>query len=184
MKTKISLISGSSRQGNESIKVARYLNDLLTATSQVEIQFIDVGSLQLPGMEQRLGQWENPPQNLVEANEHIQESDCILIVAPEYKNSLPGTLKNFFDYLPGGVFRYKAIGIATVSSGAFGGINCLAQLRLICLAMGGMPIPDRLMVGQVKELFPDPSEEFRNRAERFLKEFLRYGNHLSSIPQE
>ena len=64
-----------------------------------------------------------------------------MIIAPEYKNGYPGSLKNALDYLRPEVFRRKPIGIVTVSAGGFGGINCLAQLRLVCLAMGEVPIP-------------------------------------------
>ena len=50
----------------------------------------------------------------------------------------------------------KPIGIVTVSSGGFGGLNCLAQLRLICLAMGGVPIPGRdFPVSRVEEVLDE-----------------------------
>jgi NAD(P)H-dependent FMN reductase len=47
-------------------------------------------------------------------------------VAPDYKNGYTGSLKNAFDYLAAGILRCKLIGIVTVSSGGFGGLDCSA----------------------------------------------------------
>ena len=64
------------------------------------------------------------------------------LVTPEYNNGYPGVLKNALDYfLP--EYRRKPVGIVTVSSGGFGGINALAQLRLVLFLMGAYPIPIR-----------------------------------------
>ena len=89
-----------------------------------------------------------------------------MIVAPEYKNGYPGSLKNAFDYLPAGILRRTPVGIVTVSSGGFGGLNCLAQLRLVCLAMGGVPIPVALPVSRVDEAFDEPVRLARSEAGR------------------
>jgi NAD(P)H-dependent FMN reductase len=76
-----------------------------------------------------------------------------MIVTPEYKNGYPGSLKNALDYLVAGILRRKPVAICTVSSGGFGGINCLAQLRLVILAMGGLPIPESLPISDVRSVF-------------------------------
>jgi len=113
----------------------------------------------------------------------LKLADGLLIVAPEYKNGYPGSLKNAIDYLEAGILRRKPIGIATVSSGGFGGINCLAQLRLICLAMGGIPIPVALPVSRVEEAF-DQERGLRDpklgaRTGLFLEELVWYTHALA-----
>src|SRR5262249_15685271 len=101
----------------------------------------------------------------------------------EYKNGYPGALKNAFDFLNPGVFRRKPIGIITVSSGGFGGLNCLAQLRLICLAMGGGPIPAALPGSRVDEGFDEQGalrdEKLAARVGPFLDELLWYTKALA-----
>jgi NAD(P)H-dependent FMN reductase len=82
----------------------------------------------------------------------LAEADGLLIVAPEYKGGVPGALKNVFDYFPPGLLRHKPVGICTVSAGGYGGISCLAQLRLLTLAVGGVPIPEFIAVSKVNEV--------------------------------
>ncbi len=43
-----------------------------------------------------------------------------------------------------------------VSSGGFGGLNCLAQLQLVCRARGRVPIPVTLPVLRTDEAFDEP----------------------------
>jgi NAD(P)H-dependent FMN reductase len=83
-------------------------------------------------------------------------------------------LKNALDYLLP-EFKRKPVGIVTVSAGGFGGISCLAQLRLVLLAMGAAPIPASLPVSRVGQSFSDdgPTDEgFAQRAARFADELL------------
>ena len=178
MKLQITLILGTTRINNESQKVARFLLDLLANDQDVQVHFLDLGQVDVPIMEERLHLLEDKPADLVHWNQQIQDSHGILIVAPEYKGGYPGSLKNFFDYLPRGPFRYKPVGLATVSSGVIGGVSCLSQLRLATIALAGLPIPEYLRVPNVKETFPhlgaDPGEAFRERTNGFLSEFLKY----------
>src|SRR5436190_3859273 len=94
-----------------------------------------------------------PPQGARAFSDRLARADGLVIVTPEYKGAYPGSLKNALDYLERQVFHRKPIGIVTVSSGRFGGISCLAQLRLVCLAMGGVPVPASLLVTNVNEAF-------------------------------
>jgi NAD(P)H-dependent FMN reductase len=126
-----------------------------------------------------------PPPALAGFASALAGADAILIVAPEYKNGYPGVLKNALDHLPPNIFRRKPIGICTVSSGGFGGINCLAQLRLVCLAMGGVPIPVHLPISHVKESFGDDgallNPKIDVRAAEFLSELLWYAEALAHV---
>ena len=152
---KIPVLLGTSRQRNESQKVARYIHEMLNEQGGIESEFLDLGSTSINIMTHRLQDLHEPGIELLDWHDKIKECDALIIVTPEYKSGYPGSLKNFLDYLPAGILRYKAIGIVTVSSGESGGASCLAQLRLVCIAMGGMVIPDRLQISRVKEKFTD-----------------------------
>ncbi|MCB9232384.1 MAG: NAD(P)H-dependent oxidoreductase [Bacteroidia bacterium] len=184
MKNRITLILGTTRQHNESQKVARYLLEKIEAAQLFEVDYLDLAQIDLPLLDERLTHHPQPPRDLVIWNEKIGQARGILIVAPEYKGSYPGSLKNFFDFLPQGAFRYKPVGVSTVSSGAYGGVNCLAQLRLLALSMGGLPIPDDLRVPQVTVQFGEqdqPGENFATKADKFLHEFAGYVKALSRL---
>jgi NAD(P)H-dependent FMN reductase len=151
----IPVLLGTSRVGRRSAHVARLLLGEVESRGGIDTELIDLADLDLPVMRYRLGDTDSPPSGLIELSTKLTRADSLLIIAPEYKNGYPGSLKNALDYLRPGIFRRKPIGIVTVSSGGFGGLNCLAQLRLVCLAMGGVPIPAAFPVSRVDEGFDE-----------------------------
>jgi chromate reductase len=40
----------------------------------------------------------NPPAQVIELKRQVREADAILIVTPEYNDSIPGVLKNAIDW--------------------------------------------------------------------------------------
>ncbi len=178
MNYKIPVLLGTTRKGNQSQKVARTLQQYVAKLPNVDTQLLDLSETNFPIMEERIGVWENPPPILLEWVEILKTSNALLIVAPEYKNGYPGALKNLMDFMPPGILKYKPVGICTVSSGQFGGTNCLALLRLLCLSLGGMPMPDRLQVAYVEQLFDEEEhlkdEKLIRKSKEFVKELLKY----------
>jgi len=188
MNINLPLLVGCSREGRRSIHVARYLHERLARAEGIASPWLDLGDYDFPIMEERMQEMEQIPDDLLTFSKTLADADAILIVTPEYKNGYPGVLKNALDYLPAGIFRRKPIGIATVSSGGFGGINCLAQLRLVCLAMGGLPIPPHLAISNVREWFSDEgallNPKLDARADEFLEELLWYAEALAGVGAE
>jgi NAD(P)H-dependent FMN reductase len=179
----IPVLLGTVRVGRRSLHVARLLLGELEGRGGIDTKLIDLADLDLPVMRRRLGETDIPPSGLVGLSHDLSRADGLLIIAPEYKNGYPGSLKNALDYLRPGIFRRKPIGIATVSSGGFGGLNCLAQLRLVCLAMGGVPIPAALPVSLVDETFDEQGglrdPRLAARVGPFLDELVWYTQALA-----
>jgi NAD(P)H-dependent FMN reductase len=150
---------------------------------RLNTELLDLGDYNFPIMDQRLSEMDVAPPALQSFSDKLERADGLLIVSPEYKGGIPGVLKNALDYLKPGIFRRKPVGICTVSSGGFGGVNCLMQLRLTILALGGLPIPEALPVSRIQELFDvkgqlmDESWSFRLR--QFIDELLFYANALA-----
>jgi NAD(P)H-dependent FMN reductase len=128
-----------------------------------------------PVMEERLRFRDDPPPLLKEFAQEIDQGDGVIIVTPEYNHGYPGALKNAIDYLLP-EFEKKPIGIVTVSAGGFGGVHCLAQLRLVLLGMGACPIPESLTISRVQETFDEQglpkSSSLEKRAKDFLDEMM------------
>jgi NAD(P)H-dependent FMN reductase len=154
----IPVFLGTTRAGCQSALVARLLLGQLESRGGIDAELIDLADLDLSVMRYRLSEIDKPPSGLIGLSMKLTRADGLLIVAPEYKNGYPGSLKNALDYLEPGIFRRKPIGIVTVSAGGFGGLNCLDQLRLVCLAMGGVPIPAAFPVSRVSEVFDEQGE--------------------------
>jgi NAD(P)H-dependent FMN reductase len=171
----IPIIAGSTRRDRQSIKVARFVLARLQQRNAVATELLDLLEYNFPIMEERLHQRDDPPPRLQEFGDKIGRADSIIIVTPEYNNGYPGVLKNALDYLLP-EYERKPVGIATVSAGGFGGINCLAQLRLVTLGMGAFPVPESLSVSRVRDSFREdgsPNDAaYEKRAASFLDEVL------------
>jgi NAD(P)H-dependent FMN reductase len=159
MKPYIPILLGTYRKGRQSLKVAEWILARMEERDRLKTELIDLETYQLPIMEERYDpHMEKPPSNLQQFCDRLSQADGVLIVAPEYKGSYPGILKNALDYIPAQAWKHKPVGICTVSAGQFGGINCLAQLRLLSLALGGLPIPEPFPIAQVREMFDEQGQ--------------------------
>jgi NAD(P)H-dependent FMN reductase len=150
---KLPLLLGSVRAGRRSEHVARYLLATLEADSRFHPELLDLATYRFGVLEQRPSDMADPPERLEVFSQQLREADALLIVSPEYKGGIPGALKNAIDLLEPEILRRKPVGICTVSAGGFGGLQCLLQLRLTVLALGGVPIPESIAVSRVQERF-------------------------------
>jgi NAD(P)H-dependent FMN reductase len=171
----IPILLGSTRRNRESLKVARFVHRRTSERLNVRTELIDLLKLEIPMMEERIRFRDDSPPAATVLGRKISDSDSIMIVTPEYNNGYPGVLKNALDYLLP-EYKRKPFGIVTVSNGKFGGLNCLAQLRLVSLGMGAFPVPARFPVSKVQDSFDDDGNpllpELEKQFTRFLDEFL------------
>ncbi len=130
---------------------------------------------------------DDPPPGLTEYAEKIERAAALVIVTPEYNNGYPGVLKNALDYLSPKLYQRKPIGIVTVSAGAGGG-TCLAQLRLVTLGLGAVPIPAAMLVTRVQDQFSETGQpldpQWETRADRFIETLLWFTEALSNGRRE
>ncbi len=179
----IPIVLGSTRIGRQSCKVARFILSTMTGDPRFNTELLDLSDYDFPIMEQRLSEMKIVPPSLQSFSDKLELADGLLIVSPEYKGGVPGVLKNALDYLKPGILRRTPVGVCTVSSGGFGGMNCLMQLRLTILALGGLPIPDALPVSKVQELF-DEEDQPRDapwllHLQHFIDELYFYAKALA-----
>ena len=171
----IPVFLGSVRRGRRSPVVARWLHRRLVSRGGIETDIVDLHELDLPVMEERLRMRDDPPPGLESLAARIDRSDGLVIVTPEYNSGIPGSVKNALDYLLP-EFQRLSVGVATVSAGGFGGVSCLAQMRLVLLSMGAVPVPASLPVSRVQDAFDEDGEptddRFASRADRFLDEVV------------
>lgn len=179
----IPVILGSTRRGRQSPKVAHFVAERMKRTDRIETEILDLAEYNFPIMEERLRFIEDPPPGLREFGEKIDRADSIIIVSPEYNNGYPGVLKNALDYLLP-EYKRKPVGIVTVSAGGFGGLNCLAQLRLVTIGMGAFPIPAALPVSSVQNSFDEDGNlkdvSYEKRADAFISELLWFTEAIAT----
>ena len=152
---KVLVILGSVRTGRMSERVASFVMQRLATVEGVSAELADLGAIDLPIMEARLGRIEPPPPGLEALGTAIAGADALVIVTPEYNHGYPGVLKNALDYfLP--QFKRKPVALVTVSAGGHGGVNAWAQLVTVLVFMGAIVLPQTVAVSKVQDAFgPD-----------------------------
>ncbi len=151
---KVLVILGSVRRGRMSDRVATFVMQRLAAQPEVEAELADLGEIDLPVMEERLGRIEPPPPGLVALGAAIKAADAVVVVSPEYNHGYPGALKNALDYfLP--EFKRTPVALVTVSGGGHGGVNAWAQLVTVLVYMGALVLPQTVAVSKVQDAFDE-----------------------------
>ena len=108
--------------------------------------------------------------------ELLSQYQGLLIATPEYNASVPGGMKNIFDWASrksekfglGEVFKNKFAAMVTASPGSFGGIRCLAHLRQILSIMGVTVLPSEIAVSFVADKFTGDSYEINDEKTKAL----------------
>jgi NAD(P)H-dependent FMN reductase len=184
---KLPLLLGTVRVGRRSENVARHLLAILDADPRFHPELLDLATYRFGLLEQRPSEMAKPPEALNAFSQRLREADALLIVSPEYKGGIPGALKNAIDFLEPEILRRKPVGICTVSAGGFGGLQCLLQLRMAVFALGGVPIPEGILISRVQDRF-DEESGLHNGSKifetgRFLEELYFYAQALKQARQ-
>jgi NAD(P)H-dependent FMN reductase len=152
---RISIISASTRLTRMSHRVALALRQHIAQKTSHLAEVIDLAEYQFPIMEEVLHRHPNPPEGLAEFAERVRASDAFVFVSPEYNGSYTSALKNAVDYLKEGEFAGKVIGVASVTTGALGGMRAAMNMQELVLGVSGFPLPQMLTVGNVAQRFDE-----------------------------
>lgn len=139
---------GSLRRGSFNGAVARALPDL----APFGVTISPLGSVQeFPHYNADL-QDSGIPKAASEMAQAIMASDGVIVVSPEYNYSIPGTLKNAFDWLSRLApqpFVGKPVAIQTASPGNLGGARAQYHLRQMFVFLDARVLNGpEVMVGQ------------------------------------
>ena len=126
MKTQI--ISGSHRLNSQSLKVAKYLENLVKSKGS-DAKITDLSRGALPLWDERV--WENDAEWMkiwspIAAD--LRVADSLIVVVPEYSGMAAPALKNFFLFCGADLVGHKPAMLVSVSAG-MGGSYPIAELR-------------------------------------------------------
>jgi chromate reductase len=87
----------------------------------------------------------------------IAAADALLIATPEYNASVPGQLKNAFDWAsrpyPDNALRRKPVAVVGASTGLFGGVWAQAEARKVLATAGAHVLDDELAIPNAGDAF-------------------------------
>jgi len=129
------------------------------------------------------------PQGARELARRVTAADGMIVSAPEYNYSLPGTLKNLIDWLsrirPVPI-RGKTAMLLSASTSQVGGIRGLWQLRIPLEGLGMVVSPDMYALPSADKAFDEEGHlkeaERQARLEDMIQSYLALTRKLSTTP--
>lgn len=173
---KIQIILGSTREGRQGEKVAKWVYEQAKEHKDIEVELVDLRDYPLPFYEEPTlpiflqGKYKNPVAK--QWAEKVAEADAYIIVTPEYNRSFPAVLKNALDYV---YSEWNKKPVAFVSyGGSANGARAVEQLRQVIIELQMAPV--RSSVHFAMRL--KPFDEQGNLQEQFTQ---HYSQLLSAL---
>lgn len=142
---KILVIAGTVRQGRASRKIADwYIAEARSANPLIQFELLDLADLNLPifgeAMPPMMGRYNELQQQVADK---VGEADGFVFIVGEYNRSLPGSLKNFLDYVYKEWVRKPA---AYVGYGIHGGVRSIGHLEQIMVSLEAASIKHAITI--------------------------------------
>lgn len=149
-------IAGSLRSGSFNAALLRAAVEECPSGTTLEIESIRGIPLYDGDVEAKDG----IPVRVAELKDKVAAADALLLVTPEYNNSIPGTFKNAIDWMTrppadiGRVFKGRAVGLMGASPGAFGTVLSQSAWQPVFRTLGMRPWFGQLLyVGNASKVF-------------------------------
>jgi NAD(P)H-dependent FMN reductase len=168
-------IAGSLRAGSLNAKLLRAAVELAPASLTVEVESIRDIPLYDGDVEEKLG----IPPAVARLKDRVAASDGLLLVTPEYNNSIPGPFKNAIDWLsrPASdiprVFYDRPVALIGATPGGAGTTLAQAAWLPVLRTLRMRPwFGGRLGVSQATKVFDDAGRLVDDRIRGELTKFM------------
>jgi len=170
----ITLLVGTNRPNNNSLKVARQIEEIY-AELKVPLRVLDLGKLPpeifLPSS------YAEKPKSFQPFAEGILQSSGVHVIAPEYNGGIPGVLKYFIDMLKfPESFERRPVCFTGIAAGIWGALRPIEQLQGVFGYRNAFIYPERVFLAQIHSLLdqngrlnnPELLERLRKQAAGFV----------------
>lgn len=172
----ITVISGTNREGSQSLKLAGKLAELYSEITP-NVNLLDLAKL--PATAFLPSAYKDKPAEL---NEHfiqpVLDSSGLVVVVPEYNGSFPGVLKLFIDLLPfPESFECRPVAFVGLAAGQYGALRAVEQLQQVFGYRNAFNFNQRVFIPASYKLFSndgaiadaDLAQRLRKQAEHFVR---------------
>lgn len=156
MALKITLVSGTNREGAYSLKLAKALQKF-PELAGVEIQLLDLAQLPIEVFLPNC--YYSKPKEFDFWQQTIDYSDGIIFCIPEYNAGIPGILKHFIDILryPGS-FHKKPVALIGLTSSRSEKSRVLASMSTLMEFLQADIFDNQVFISQCKSAISDDDE--------------------------
>ena len=181
---KIVGISGSLRKGSYNTALLKAAVGLMPQGAELEI-----GSIAgIPLYDGDLEAAQGIPPTVDSLKKRISQADGLLLVTPEYNNSLPGVFKNAIDWLSrpssdiAKVFGDRPVGVIGASPGGFGTILAQNAWLPVLRTLGARAwFGPRILVSRAGNVFNEAGEltddAIRSQLRKYLSGFVDFSRN-------
>jgi chromate reductase, NAD(P)H dehydrogenase (quinone) len=173
-------ISGSTRRGSFNSSLLRAL--AAAAPQDVEVRIESIAAIPLYNGDEEAA--HGVPEPVAKLKDAIASAQELLLVTPEYNNSLPGVAKNAIDWcsrppadLPR-VFRHKPVAIAGASPGGFGTVLSQNAWLPVFRTLGANLYTGKLLVSRASSVFDANGNvtdaAVRDSLQKFMAGFIAF----------
>ncbi|MEZ5463269.1 NADPH-dependent FMN reductase [Dokdonella sp.] len=175
MSTRILGLSGSLRRKSLNTALLRAAQTLMPEGDALEAATLHG----IPLYDGDVEAQDGIPSAVDELKEKIVASDGVLLVTPEYNNSMPGVFKNAIDWLSrppddaARIFKGRAVAVIGASPGGFGTILSQNAWLPVLRTLGVRHWAEgRLMVSRASKAFNEDGELVDENTREQLRKFL------------
>lgn len=141
--TKIAVVIGSTRQGRQTDKLAKWAAKGFEGKAEVEV--LDLRDYPVPFIDEPVSPRYNPERTPDPETkkwlDKVAEFDGFVFVTPEYNRSTSAVLKNAIDVIGHEIDDRP---VALLGHGSTGGAQAVANLRMALPGIGAITIPQAL----------------------------------------
>jgi NAD(P)H-dependent FMN reductase len=176
---KITIISGSHRNNAQSLKVARFIQQVLDNGICDETALVSLADNPLPLWDQ--GVWDGDEkwnELLTPIREELASSDAFVVISPEWHGQVPAGLKNFFLLFGKNELGHKPALIVAVSSGD-GGAYPVAELRMSSYKNSRLCyIPEQIILRNVEKVLNENAADNDARSDSYYRERISWALNI------
>lgn len=152
---KIQVILGSTRNGRQGEKVARFFMNAVKDNQSAQVELVDLVQFDLPLFQDEgipmMREGAHPDARVQMWLDKVSQADAYVIVTPEYNASVPAALKNALDF---GYKEWNNKFVGFVSYGALtGGVRAVEHLRLITAHLKMFGIFEKITIPNIWSAF-------------------------------
>lgn len=149
---KLAVVIGATRPGRVTPRHAKWIANTAGQMEGVTAELVDLKDYPLPFFNEAISPRYNPNREVDPAVQRwldkIASFEAYIFVTPEYNHSIPGELKNVFDYM---TWELKHKPAAVASHGTVGGARAALHLKEVLSEGQAVVIPQFSAIASMSE---------------------------------